>query len=34
VAVYGLLVLRLDHGIHDELRDLAGDLGLPWPQWL
>ena len=33
VVVYGILVLRLDHGMHDELKDLAGDLGLPWPRW-
>jgi len=29
--VYCLVLLRLDGGIHDELKDLAGKLGLPWP---
>ena len=34
VAIYAILILRLDRGMHDELKDLAGSLGLPWPQWL
>jgi O-antigen/teichoic acid export membrane protein len=34
LAVYGVLVLRLDRGMHDELKDLAGGLGIPWPRWL
>mgnify|MGYP000947715896 FL=1 len=29
--IYILLLLRIDRGIHDELKDLAGKLGLPWP---
>jgi O-antigen/teichoic acid export membrane protein len=29
--VYILALLRLDEGIHDELKDLAGQLGIPWP---
>ena len=29
--VYLLLLLRIDKGIHDELKELAGKLGLPWP---
>ncbi|MCE5337661.1 MAG: flippase [Methanomicrobiaceae archaeon] len=29
--IYILLLLRIDRGIHDELKDLAGKLGFPWP---
>jgi len=29
--VYFLLLLRIDRGIHDELTELAGKLGIPWP---
>jgi len=32
--VYLLLLLRIDRGIHDELKDLAGQLGIPWPRAL
>ena len=32
--VYILVLLRLDEGIHDELKDLAGQLGIPWPDAL
>ena len=32
--IYILLLLRIDRGIHDELKDLAGKLGLPWPSSL
>lgn len=31
---YLLLILRWDSGIHDELKEFAVDLGLPWPAWL
>jgi O-antigen/teichoic acid export membrane protein len=34
VVLYLFLVLRLDRGIHDELRDVSRDLGMPWPSWL
>ncbi len=29
--VYLLLLLRIDKGIHDELKELAGKFGFPWP---
>lgn len=32
--VYFLLLLRIDRGIHDELAELAGKLGIPWPGML
>jgi len=32
--VYGVLVLRGDQAVHDEIATLARDLGLPWPTWL
>jgi O-antigen/teichoic acid export membrane protein len=31
VIVYLIVILKLDRGIHDELKEFAGDLGLPWP---
>ena len=31
MVVYSLLVVRLDRGIRDEVRDLVTGLGLPWP---
>nr|WP_245249696.1 oligosaccharide flippase family protein [Methanolinea mesophila] len=34
VIIYGVLILRLDRGIHDELKDLSKGIGLPWPGWL
>ncbi len=30
-AVYGVVLLRIDRGIHDELKDLTQKLGFPWP---
>jgi O-antigen/teichoic acid export membrane protein len=30
-VVYLLLLLRIDKGIHDELKELAGKFGFPWP---
>lgn len=30
-AVYGVVLLRMDRSIHDELKDLTLKLGLPWP---
>jgi hypothetical protein len=32
--VYGLVLLRIDAVIHDEIRDLVMQLGVPWPKWL
>jgi O-antigen/teichoic acid export membrane protein len=32
--VYGLVLLRIDAVIHDEIRDLVMQLGVPWPRWL
>lgn len=32
--VYGLVFLRADRVIHDEIRDLVIQLGVPWPKWL
>lgn len=32
--VYGLLLLKADSGLHDEIRDLVVQLGAPWPRWL
>jgi len=32
--VYGLLLLKTDAGLHDEIRDLVVQLGAPWPRWL
>jgi O-antigen/teichoic acid export membrane protein len=32
--VYGLLLLKIDPGLHDEIRDLVVQLGVPWPRWL
>ncbi len=29
--VYLLALLKIDRGIHDELKELAGKLGIPWP---
>jgi O-antigen/teichoic acid export membrane protein len=33
-VVYGVLVLRGDLAVHDEIATLVRDLGLPWPSWL
>jgi O-antigen/teichoic acid export membrane protein len=32
--IYFILILKWDRGICDELKEFAGDLGLPWPSWL
>jgi hypothetical protein len=32
--VYGLVLLRVDRGLHDEIRNLVMQLGAPWPRWL
>jgi O-antigen/teichoic acid export membrane protein len=33
-AIYILVLFKLDRKIHDEIRDLGVNLGLPWPGWL
>ena len=33
-AIYILFLFKLDRKIHDEIRDLGVNLGLPWPGWL
>ncbi|WP_342677058.1 flippase [Methanofollis sp. UBA420] len=32
--VYGLVLLKADPGLRDEIRDLVVQLGAPWPRWL
>jgi len=32
--VYILVLLRIDRGIHDELKELTLKLGIPWPEGL
>jgi O-antigen/teichoic acid export membrane protein len=33
-AIYTLVLFNLDRKIHNELRDLSVNLGVPWPRWL
>ncbi|WFN34981.1 flippase [Methanogenium sp. S4BF] len=33
-VVYGLVLMKTDHGIHDEIHDLVVQLGIPLPKWL
>ena len=33
-AIYTLVLFKLDREIHDEIRDLSINLGVPWPGWL
>lgn len=33
-CIYILVLFKLDHKIHDELRDLTVNLGIQWPGWL
>ncbi|WP_235809622.1 flippase [Methanofollis ethanolicus] len=33
-VVYGLVLMKADRSIHDELRDLVVQLGVPLPRWL
>ena len=33
-VIYILVLFKLDREIHDELKDLGVNLGLPWPMWL
>ena len=32
--VYLVILIKIDSGIHDELRELSEQLGLPWPLWM
>ncbi|MDE4907368.1 flippase [Methanogenium marinum] len=32
--VYGLVLLKADPGLHDEIQELVVQLGVPWPKWL
>ncbi len=34
MLIYSILLMRLDSGIRDEVRDLVAGIGLPWPGWL
>lgn len=33
-AIYTIVLFKLDREIHDEIRDLGVNLGVPWPRWL
>ena len=33
-GIYLLVLLKLDREIHDELKGLGVNLGVPWPEWL
>ena len=33
-GIYMLVLFKLDREIHDEIRDLSVNLGIPWPRWL
>ena len=33
-GIYLLVLLKLDKEIHDELKDLSINLGVPWPGWV
>lgn len=32
--IYGILLLKLDQSIHDELRAIVVQMGMQWPRWL
>ena len=32
--VYVILLLKTDGGIHDDLKGVVTQIGLPWPGWL
>jgi len=34
IIIYGVVLLKLDRGIHDELRAMAGQMGVRLPRWL
>jgi O-antigen/teichoic acid export membrane protein len=33
-GIYTVILFKLDRGIHDELKNLSVNLGVPWPGWL
>jgi hypothetical protein len=33
-GIYILILFNLDREIHDELKNLSVNLGIPWPGWL
>jgi O-antigen/teichoic acid export membrane protein len=33
-AIYTFTLFYLERGMHDEIRDLCINLGIPWPRWL
>jgi O-antigen/teichoic acid export membrane protein len=33
-GIYILVLLKLDREIHDDIRDISVNLGMPWPRWL
>ena len=33
-AIYSVVLLKLDRGIHDELRAMAAQMGVRLPRWL
>ena len=33
-VIYILVLFKLDKEIHDELKNLSVNLGVPWPGWL
>ena len=33
-GIYALVLLRLDHEIRDDLRNISVNMGVPWPGWL
>ena len=33
-GIYILVLFKLDREIHEEIRDLSVNLGVPWPKWL
>jgi O-antigen/teichoic acid export membrane protein len=33
-GIYLLVLFKLDREIHDEIRDLSVNIGVPWPKWL
>jgi hypothetical protein len=32
--VYFVILVKIDSAIHDELRELSEQMGVPWPGWL
>jgi O-antigen/teichoic acid export membrane protein len=33
-CIYSFVLLKVDEGIHDEIRKFCRDIGLPWPKWI